>query len=118
MDRDPEFAELTALFLERNADAFVVETETRPRDALDRLAAAEFDCVVSDCDLRTRDGSEFVRRLHAIDPGLPVVLYAWKAPENVLDRGLPPQVAGFLQKSTDTTDYGALVDRIEDAIGR
>lgn len=116
VDDDPQLVELSALFLESETDGFVVETETRTRDALDRLSVVEFDCLVSEFGPSGVDGREFLRRVRRIDPDLPVLLYTWQEPEDVVADGLPGRVAGYLRKSTGTDDYEVLAARIEDVV--
>jgi CheY-like chemotaxis protein len=54
VDDDPAFVELTATFLERECDRFVVDSATDADAGLDRLAGADIDCVVSDSLARGR----------------------------------------------------------------
>ena len=56
VDDEPDFAALTADILEREADPFTVKTATSASEGLDRLAADDFDCIVSDYDMSRQNG--------------------------------------------------------------
>jgi len=53
---------------------FTVEWRTTAVDALAALAAAEFDAVVTDLNMRDMDGLELCRRVVAAHPDVPVVV--------------------------------------------
>jgi len=70
-------------------------------DALDKVYAMKFDCVLSDIKMPGMDGVELHRRLREIQPGLPVVLMTAYAADELIDRGLEDGVAGVLDKPLD-----------------
>ena len=67
-------------------------------DALDKVRAMTFDCVLSDIKMPGMDGVELHRRLREMQPGLPVVLMTAYAADELIDRGLEDGVAGVLDK--------------------
>lgn len=56
VDDNPDFADLAATFLEREADRITVQTATSASEGLDRLHD-DVDCVVSDYDMSAGTGS-------------------------------------------------------------
>ncbi|MXR53069.1 PAS domain S-box protein [Halovenus sp. WSH3] len=69
-------AETVADTLERTSDSLRVETVDRATDALDRLDAANFDCLVSEYALPESTGIDALREVRTDRPAFPVVLYA------------------------------------------
>jgi CheY-like chemotaxis protein len=115
VDDEPSFAELTATQLERHADVTATGF-TDPQDALAALSDA--DCVVSDYDMPTMTGLEFLERVRAIDSDLPFVLFTGKGSETVASEAISKGVTEYLQKSTDASQYELLANRIQNAIDR
>lgn len=48
VDDEPDFADMTATFLERQDDRLDVTPETHGEAALNRISNAEIDCIVCD----------------------------------------------------------------------
>ncbi|WP_148416645.1 PAS domain S-box protein [Haloferax sp. KTX1] len=116
VDDDESFAELTAAFLEREHDRFRVATETSVAAGLDRLADEEFDCVVSDYDMPSLDGLDFLDAVRENDPELPFILYTGKGSEEVASDAISAGVTDYLQKEHGTSQYTVLANRIENAV--
>ena len=116
VDDDPDFAELTATFLEREDDRFVVETETAADDGLDRLTDSDFDCVVSDYDMPRMDGIEFLKRVREAHPDFPFVLFTGKGSEEVASDAISAGVTDYLQKPGGTEQYELLAHRVRNAV--
>lgn len=116
VDDEPNFAAMTATYLTREDDRFEVETETRVRDALDRLSAGDFDCVVSDYDMPGQSGIEFLENVREEYPDLPFILYTGKGSEAVASDAISAGVTDYLQKETGTGQYAVLANRIANAV--
>ncbi|MFC6873916.1 hybrid sensor histidine kinase/response regulator [Halobellus marinus] len=116
VDDDPEFAEMAATFLERGNDRFDVEIETRTDEALDRLGSELFDCIVSDYEMPTRNGLEFLQAVREEYPDLPFILYTGKGSEEVASDAISAGVTDYLQKKTGTSQYTVLANRIRNAV--
>ena len=114
---DPEFAAVAATFVERENDRFDVEVETSTDAALDRLDGERFDCIVSDYDMPTRNGIEFLQAVRAEYPDLPFILYTGKGSEEVASDAISAGVTDYLQKATGTSQYTVLANRITNAVG-
>jgi len=116
VDDDPEFADLTATFLERKDDRLTVETATSADEGLDRLAG-DVDCVVSDYDMPETDGIEFLEIVREAHPDLPFILFTGEENETVAGDAISAGVTDYLQKETSTDRYAALASRVTDAAG-
>jgi len=116
VDDEPDFAAMTATYLTREDDRFEVETETRVRDALDRLSAGDFDCVVSDYDMPGQSGIEFLENVREEHPDLPFILYTGKGSEAVASDAISAGVTDYLQKGTGNSQYAVLANRIANAV--
>ncbi|MFC7132029.1 MULTISPECIES: PAS domain-containing protein [Salinibaculum] len=116
VDDSPDVAETTAEFLTREADRLAVETATSAGEGLERLAAGEFDCVVSDYDMPGQNGIEFLEAVRERDPDLPFILYTGKGNEEVASDAISAGVTDYLQKGSGTGQYAVLANRIENAV--
>ena len=116
VDDDTDMAELTATFLERENEQFVVETATGPAEGLDRLVEADFDCVVSDYDMPRRNGIEFLEAVRDEFPDLPFVLFTGKGSEEIASEAISAGVTDYLQKGTGSDQYTVLTNRVRNAV--
>jgi len=116
VDDEPDFAETAAAFLERENDCLCVETASNADEALDRLEASGFDCIVSDYDMPGRDGIEFLEAVREEYPDLPLILFTGKGSEEVASDAISAGVTDYLQKEGGTDQYTLLANRIENAV--
>lgn len=118
VDDEPDFADMTALFLKRHDEQFEVETETSVRDGIDRLTENEYDCIVSDFDMPRQNGIEFLRAVREDYPELPFILYTGKGSEAVASEAISAGVTDYLQKESGTSQYEVLANRIKNVVGQ
>jgi len=71
--------------------------------ALEKIRAQAFDCVLTDVRMPGMDGVEFHRQLRQSQPGLPLVLMTAYAADETIRRGLEEGVVGILDKPLDIT---------------
>ncbi|WP_049935910.1 PAS domain S-box protein [Haloplanus natans] len=116
VDDDPAFAELTATFLERADDRFVVDSVTSVEAGLDRLAATDVDCVVSDYEMDRLTGIEFLDAIRTGYGDLPFVLFTGKGSEEIASEAISAGVTDYLQKGRGTDRYTILAHRISNAV--
>ncbi|MFD1569860.1 PAS domain S-box protein [Halorubrum laminariae] len=117
VDDEPDFADLTADFLERIDDRFTVETATSVaagRSALDEDPAV--DCVISDYDMPEQSGIDFLRRVREDHPHLPFVLFTGKGSETIASEALRAGATDYLQKDAGTEQYELLANRVANAV--
>ncbi|MEF8826218.1 MAG: PAS domain S-box protein [Halapricum sp.] len=118
VDDEPDFADLTAVFLERGDARFTVETATSADAGLERIDSAEFDCIVSDYEMPGPNGIEFLRAVREDYPDLPFILFTGKGSETVASDAISAGVTDYLQKESGTEQYEILANRIRNAVER
>jgi PAS domain S-box-containing protein len=118
VDDDSNFLTLTANYLERGDDRLTVVTETSVSDALDRLASARIDCVVSDYDLSERDGIEFLETVREEYGDLPFILFTSRGSEEVASEAISAGVTDYLQKGSSSDQYELLSNRIVNSVDK
>lgn len=120
VDDDPDFADLTADFVEANSDRISVETETSPEAALERLMSesGEFDCIVCDYEMPSMNGIELLERVREEFPDLPFILFTGKGSEEVASEAISKGVTDYLQKEVGTDQYTVLANRIANTVAR
>jgi PAS domain S-box-containing protein len=116
VDDEPDLADMTATFLEREDDTFEVETATRSSTGLDRLTNHDFDCIVADYDMPGQTGIEFLKTVREDYPDLPFILYTGKGSEEVASDAISAGVTDYLQKESGTSQYTVLAHRIRNAV--
>ena len=117
VDDEPDFAEMTATFLERRSEGIDVIIETGADDALDRLGDGDaVDCVVSDFQMPGKDGIEFLREVRRGDRHLPFILFTGKGSEEVASDAVSAGVTDYMQKESGTDQYEILANRIENVV--
>ena len=118
VDDDPDFAELVAVYLQREDDRFEIESVRSARDGLDRLSETAFDCVVSDHDMPGQSGIEFLETVREEYADLPFILFTGKGSEEVASDAISAGVTGYLQKESGTDQYIVLANRIRNTVER
>ncbi|WP_312621410.1 PAS domain S-box protein [Haloarcula sp. 1CSR25-25] len=116
MDDKSDFADMVATFLERTSDRITVETATSASEALERLTDEDFDCIVSDYDMPSQDGIEFLKTVRKDDPDLPFILYTGKGCEEVASDAVSAGATDYLQKESGTDQYTILANRIRNVV--
>jgi len=116
VDDDPNFADVTATYLEREQPRIAVETATDPKAGFARIADAEFDCVVSDHEMPTQNGIEFLESVRERYPELPFILFTGKGSEAVASEAISAGVTDYLQKTTGPEQYELLANRITNVV--
>lgn len=117
VDDDPDFADLTATYLEREDDRFTVDTATSGADGLDQITD-ETDCVISDYEMPGMDGIAFLEAVRERRPDLPFILFTGKGSEAAASEAVSAGVTDYLQKTSGTEQYELLGKRIENAVSR
>nr|WP_243641448.1 PAS domain S-box protein [Natrarchaeobius halalkaliphilus] len=116
VDDEPDFADLTALFLQRNDERFDVETAASACDGLEYLATHDVDCVVSDYDMAEINGIEFLETVREDHPDLPFILFTGKGSEEVASDAISAGVTDYLQKESASSQYAVLANRIGNVV--
>jgi len=118
VDDDPAFADLTAEMLSEHKAQFTVETAINASEGRDRLATNSFDCIVSDYEMPSQNGIEFLETVREKYPDLPFILYTGKGSETVASDAIAAGVTDYLQKESGTSQYTVLANKIRNAVER
>jgi PAS domain S-box-containing protein len=116
VDDEPGFADLTETFLEREEDQFTVETATSATDGVEIIDDRPPDCIVSDYDMPTMDGIEFLRTVRSEYPDLPFILFTGRGSEEVASDAISAGATDYLQKGSGNEQYRLLANRILNSV--
>lgn len=95
VDDNPDLSELLATHLQREDDRVALETATNTDEGLQRLAAGNFDCIVSEYQLPGMDGIEFLKTSTEEYPTLPFILYTDNGSETVASDAISAGAADY-----------------------
>ncbi|MDS0220715.1 PAS domain S-box protein [Haloarcula sp. S1AR25-5A] len=116
VDDDLQYAETTAAFLDRAEPEFDIEIATSASDGLTRLESGTFDCIVSDYEMPGQSGIGFLESVRDSYPDLPFILYTGRGSEAIAGDAISAGVTDYLQKTSDTSHYALLANRIVNAV--
>ena len=116
VDDEPSFTDLTATFLEREDDRFIVETATSADEGLRRINDRPPDCVISDYNMPGMDGIEFLQTIREEHSNLPFILFTGKGSEAVASEAVSAGVTDYLQKESASEQYELLANRIQNVV--
>jgi len=116
VDDEPDLSDMVATFLEREDDRLTVCTATSANEGLETIDEADVDCIVSDYDMPSTNGIEFLEAVRESHPELPFILYTGKGSEEVAADAISAGVTDYLQKDRGTEQYAILANRIRNAV--
>jgi PAS domain S-box-containing protein len=116
VEDDESFARVARKFLERADESISLTSVTNPEVVLDRLAAGEFECVLSDYDMPEMSGIDLLSAVREEYPDLPFILFTGKGSEEVASDAFSAGATDYFQKSTDSNEYELLAERIHAAV--
>ena len=116
VDDEPAVADLAGTYLERIDDRLDVTTETAVDAALEHVAAAEVDCVVSDYRMPEMNGLELLEAVRENHPNLPFILFTGEGGEGVASEAISAGVTDYLRKGSGGEGYELLANRIANAV--
>jgi PAS domain S-box-containing protein len=116
VDDEASFREVTASYLEREREQFIVEIAPDAQTGLDRLDEETVDCIVSDYNMPGENGIEFLESVRDSYPDIPFILFTGKGSEEVAADAISAGATDYIQKSGDASQYTVLANRIENAV--
>ncbi len=87
-------------FMEMDGE-FSVETATSAAEAFDRLSTGHYDVVVSDYQMPTMNGIDFLRRLRYAEKRMPFILFTGRGREEVVIQAINNGADFYIQKGGD-----------------
>lgn len=115
VDDEPDFADLTSIYLERESDEIEVITADCVEAGLEHLETDAIDCIVSDYDMPHRNGLDLLAIVREEYPELPFILFTGKGSEEIASEAISAGVTDYLQKKPGTDQYTVLANRIQNA---
>ena len=112
VEDEPDIADLTKIYLERENNRFNVDTATDPEEGLAILAKNGYDCIVSDFDMPGQTGIQFLETVREEYDDIPFILFTGKGSEEVASEAITAGVSDYLQKGSGTERYSLLANRI------
>jgi PAS domain S-box-containing protein len=116
VDDDRQYAETTAAFLQRERTTFDIETATSAAAGLRLLETEPVDCIVSDYEMPGKNGIDLLESVREGYPELPFILYTGRGSEEIAGDAISAGVTDYLQKTSDTSHYALLANRIVNAV--
>ncbi|EMA33122.1 hybrid sensor histidine kinase/response regulator [Haloarcula japonica] len=116
VDDDRQYAETAAAFLERESAEFDIDIATNAQKGARLLETEPVDCIVSDYEMPDQNGIDFLESVREDYPDLPFILYTGRGSEAVAGDAISAGVTDYLQKSSDTSHYALLANRIVNAV--
>lgn len=118
VDDHEETVEAVAEYLEHVDEDIVVHGELDPTDALERISAGDFDCLVSDYKMAGVDGIDFLKMVREKFDTIPFIFYTGRGSESVASEAIAHDATDYVKKSADGEDYELLRNRIHVAVER
>ncbi|MFT4885249.1 MAG: PAS domain S-box-containing protein, partial [Natronomonas sp.] len=115
VDDDEQMRLLVKQSLQHVDEAFTVYSAADPMSALDRLDD-EIECIVSDYEMPTLNGLEFLREVRAERPNLPFILLTGRGSEELASEAISAGLTDYFQKSDIAQQFPVLAQRIETAV--
>ena len=118
VDDEEDLLEIGKLFLE-NDGTMAVEVLTSAKAALDRIASAQFDAVISDYQMPDMDGIEFLKAVRSRLLDLPFILFTGRGREEVVIEAINNGADFYIQKGGDPcAQFAELAHKVRMAIER
>ncbi|MBR2147222.1 MAG: bifunctional response regulator/alkaline phosphatase family protein [Muribaculaceae bacterium] len=95
-DDEIDFLKPHILFLKNKG--YEVDTVTNGRDALDALAARNYNLIILDENMPGISGLEALQRIKISQPNVPVIMITKSEEENIMNQAIGSQIADYLIK--------------------
>lgn len=117
VDDEPVLVDIAQRFLERNN--FYTDCAYSADEALHKIGQYPYDAVVSDYQMPGKDGIELLKRVRAVNPALPFILFTGRSREEIAIQALNEGADFYIQKGGDpTAQFVELSHKIHRAVER
>lgn len=118
VDDDPQYTDLTKTMLEREDENLSVTPETSVVEAIKHLEQGDVDCIISDYDMPTTNGLEFLTIVREQYPDIAFILFTGKGSEEIASEAIRAGVTDYVQKKGGSEQFEVLANRISNAVER
>ncbi|MFX0206059.1 MAG: PAS domain S-box protein [Candidatus Hodarchaeota archaeon] len=113
VDDEPDFLELSKVYLEMENPSLDIDTCTFVEDALKMLENKRYTVVVSDYQMPGMDGLEFLEALRSQGNNIPFIIFTGRGREEVAIKALNLGADRYIQKGGDPrSQFGILAQAI------
>jgi len=118
VDDQKVLLEITRLFLEKGGD-IAVDTALSAQEALTMLSMKKYDAIVSDYEMPTMDGIEFLKIIKKESMEKPFIIFTGRSREEIVIEALNSGADFYLQKGADPkVQFAELKNMIHQAVMR
>jgi len=100
VDDDETMLGVNKIFLEKTGE-YSVDIATSAHEALDRIASADYDLILSDYQMPEMDGIELLKEVRIRHGNLPFIIFTGKGREEVVMEAVNNGVDYYVQKGPD-----------------
>src|SRR5436309_585390 len=115
VDDDPALLQGLPETLRLRMSGVTVDTADSAAAALDRIAARDYDAIVTDIRMPGMDGLALLARIRALQPDTPVLMITGHGEYDLALRALRGGAYDFIQKPIDREDVVASLGRAIEA---
>ncbi|MFW9997415.1 MAG: response regulator [Candidatus Odinarchaeota archaeon] len=102
IDDEPDFLELSKIYLEKEHGTFMVNTAASAREALKKLEkGSNIDVIIADYKMPGMDGLQFLETLRKKDSSIPFIFFTGKGGEEVAIKALNLGATYYVRKGGD-----------------
>ncbi len=118
VDDEPALLDITQIFLEKDGKMTVTLSESA-EDALALLRGVAFDIIISDYEMPTMNGIEFLKAVKARGLEIPFIIFTGRGREHVAIEALNLGASFYLQKGGDPkSQFAELRNMVMQAVQR
>ena len=116
VDDDAVFLEVSKLILEMEGK-FEIDNATSPEEAFQKLEKQAYDAIVSDYEMPSKNGLQFLKELREQGNTVPFAIFTGKSREEVAIKALNLGADGYFTKTGDTeTVYAELTHGLQKSV--